>query len=100
MLFAVFAKLFSVLLDLLGLLAQSERENTLEIVLLRQQLRILQRTQPRAPALYGTTGSPVPQPSAHHQRHVVDRENRGCAGYFPHPAAKEQDYNDRRERPR
>jgi hypothetical protein len=44
MLFAVFAKLFSVLLDLLGLLAQSERENTLEILLLRQQLRILQRT--------------------------------------------------------
>ena len=51
MLFAVFAKLFSVLLDLLGLLAQSERENTLEILLLRQQLRILQRTQPRAPRL-------------------------------------------------
>jgi putative transposase len=45
MLFAVFAKLFSMLLDLLGLLAQSERENPLEILLLRQQLRILQRTQ-------------------------------------------------------
>jgi hypothetical protein len=51
MLFAVFAKLFSMLLDLLGLLAQSERENTLEILLLRQQLRILQRTQARAPRL-------------------------------------------------
>jgi hypothetical protein len=33
--FAVFASLFSVLLDLLGLLARSERETTLEILLLR-----------------------------------------------------------------
>jgi putative transposase len=51
MLFAVFAKLFSMLLDLLGLLSQSERENPLEILLLRQQLCILQRTQARTPRL-------------------------------------------------
>jgi hypothetical protein len=37
--FAGFASLFSVLLDLLGLLARSECENILEILLLRQQLR-------------------------------------------------------------
>jgi putative transposase len=51
MLFAVFAKLFSMLLDLLGLLSQSERENPLEILLLRQQLRILQRNQAPTPRL-------------------------------------------------
>ena len=49
--FAVFVSLFSVVLDLLGLLARSERENTLEILVLRQQLRILQRTQARTPRL-------------------------------------------------
>jgi hypothetical protein len=49
--FAVFVSLCSVVLDLLGLLARSERENPLEILLLRQQLRILQRTQARTPRL-------------------------------------------------
>lgn len=47
MTFAVFARLFSLFLDLLGLLARSEREKDVEILLLRHQLRILQRTQAR-----------------------------------------------------
>lgn len=51
MLFAVFAKPFSVVLDLLSLLARSERENTLDILVLRPQLRILQRTQACTPRL-------------------------------------------------
>jgi hypothetical protein len=49
--FAGFAKLVSALLDLLGLLARSEPENTLETLLLRQQLRSLPRTQVRTPRL-------------------------------------------------
>ena len=51
MIFTVFAHLFSALLDLLGLLARSEHEKDLEILLLRQQLRILQRTHSRPPRL-------------------------------------------------
>jgi hypothetical protein len=51
MLFTVFAHLFSALLDLLGLFARSAHEKDLEIVLLRHQLRLLQRTQPRSPRL-------------------------------------------------
>jgi putative transposase len=51
MIFALLARLFSVLLDLLSLLVRSDREKDLEILLLRQQLRILQRTQARPPRL-------------------------------------------------
>lgn len=51
MIFALLARLFSVLLDLLILLVQSDREKNLEIVLLRQQIRILQRTRARPPRL-------------------------------------------------
>jgi transposase InsO family protein len=51
MTFTVVAHLFSALLDLLSLFARSEREKDLEILLLRQQLRILQRTRPRPPRL-------------------------------------------------
>jgi hypothetical protein len=51
MLFTVFAHLFSTLLDLLGLLARSGHEKDLEILLLRQQLRILQRKQACSPRL-------------------------------------------------
>ena len=51
MFFAVLAHLFSVLLDLLGMLARSECEKELEILLLRQQIRILQRTHARPPRL-------------------------------------------------
>lgn len=49
--FIMFAVFFSVLLDLLRLLARSEQEKDLEILLLRQQLRILQRTRARSPRL-------------------------------------------------
>lgn len=51
MVFTVFAHLFSSLLDLLSLLARSEREKDLEIRLLRQQLRLLQRVRARPPRL-------------------------------------------------
>jgi hypothetical protein len=37
----MFAHLFSTLLDLLGLLARSDHEKDLEILLLRQQIRLL-----------------------------------------------------------
>ena len=49
MAFTVYAHLFSTLLDLLSLIVRSEREKDLEILLLRQQLRILQRTRARPP---------------------------------------------------
>lgn len=45
--FVVVANLFFVLLELISLLTRSEREKEFEILLLRQQLRILQRTQAR-----------------------------------------------------
>jgi len=51
MTFAVVANLFSVLLDLLGLFARTDREKDLEILLLRQQLRIVQRKRTRPPRL-------------------------------------------------
>lgn len=51
MTFAVLAPLFSALLDFLSLFARSEREKDLEILLLRQQLRILQRTRSHPPRL-------------------------------------------------
>jgi hypothetical protein len=44
MTFTMLAHLVSALLDLLSLFAQSEQEKDLEILLLRQQIRILQRT--------------------------------------------------------
>ncbi len=49
--FAVVANLFSILLDLLGVFARTDREKDLEILLLRQQLRILQRKPTRPPRL-------------------------------------------------
>jgi putative transposase len=51
MTFVVFTRLFSMVLDLLRLLARSEHEKDVEILLLRHQLLILQRTQARAPRL-------------------------------------------------
>ena len=51
MTFAVFANFISVLLDLLGLLARTEHNKDLEILLLRQQLRIMQRTRAHPPRL-------------------------------------------------
>ncbi len=49
--FAVIANLFSVLLELIFLLARSERGKDIEILLPRQQIRILQRTHARPPRL-------------------------------------------------
>ena len=51
MTFAVLAHLFSALLDFLRLFGRSDQEKDLEILLLRQQLRILQRTRTRPPRL-------------------------------------------------
>ena len=51
MTFAVLAHLFSTLLDFLHLLGRSDQEKDLEILLLRQQIRILQRTRTRPPRL-------------------------------------------------
>jgi putative transposase len=51
MTFAILAHLFSALLDLVGLLTRSEREKDLEILLLRQHLRTLQRTRVQPPRL-------------------------------------------------
>ena len=49
MLFFVLAQAFSLLLDLISLRCRPDRTKDVEILLLRQQLRILQRKQPRAP---------------------------------------------------
>ncbi|HEY7127863.1 MAG TPA: hypothetical protein VH540_28290 [Ktedonobacterales bacterium] len=51
MIIALFAHLYSVIFDLLSMLGRSEREQVLEIALLRQQMRILQRTRARPPRL-------------------------------------------------
>jgi hypothetical protein len=51
MTFTMLARLFSVLLDFLSLLTRPEYEKDLEILLLRQQVRILQRTRTRPPRL-------------------------------------------------
>ena len=51
MTFAVLAHLFSTLLDFLYVLGRSDQEKDLEILLLRQQIRILQRTRTRPPRL-------------------------------------------------
>jgi putative transposase len=49
MLFFLLAQAFSLLLDLIWCCHRAERDKDVEILLLRQQLRILQRRQPRAP---------------------------------------------------
>ena len=51
MIVTLVAHLFSILFDLVRSLSQSEREKELEIALLRQQIRILQRTRSRSPRL-------------------------------------------------
>jgi hypothetical protein len=51
MIVTLVVQLFSILVDLLRLHSKSEREKELEIVLLRQQIRILQRTRSRSPRL-------------------------------------------------
>ena len=49
MLFFLVAHVFSILLDLIGLRHQTDHAKDVEILLLRQQLRILQRKQPHPP---------------------------------------------------
>jgi hypothetical protein len=49
MFWSVVAQLFWLGLDVLGVLRQSERETAVEVLLLRQQLRILERKQGRPP---------------------------------------------------
>jgi putative transposase len=49
--FAVLAHLFATLLDFLHVLGRSDQEKDLEILLLRQQIRLLQRTRTRPPRL-------------------------------------------------
>ncbi len=49
MIFFLLAHAWSVLLDLIWLRCHAEHDKNLEILLLRQQLRILQRKQPRPP---------------------------------------------------
>jgi putative transposase len=49
MIFFLVAHTFSVLLDLVMLIARSEQDKDIEILLLQQQLRLLQRKQSRSP---------------------------------------------------
>ncbi len=51
MLFFLLAQAFSLLLDLIWLDRRDDRDKDIEILLLRQQLRILQRKQPRTPRI-------------------------------------------------
>src|SRR5712692_2032970 len=45
MIWSILAQLFWLGFDVVGVLRQSEREKTIEVLLLRQQLRILERKQ-------------------------------------------------------
>ena len=51
MTFFLVAHIFTFLLDLIGLSRQTDHGKDVEILLLRQQLRILQRKQPRPPRI-------------------------------------------------
>ncbi len=51
MMFCVLGRIYSILLDLIAVVGRSEHEKALEIMLLRQQLRILQRKHPNPPRL-------------------------------------------------
>ncbi len=51
MIFFLVAHTCSILLDLIWVAGRIDIEKDVEILLLRQQVRILQRTQPRAPRL-------------------------------------------------
>ncbi|MDQ5850550.1 MAG: integrase catalytic region, partial [Chloroflexota bacterium] len=51
MIFFLVAHVFSILVDLIGLSRQTDRDKDVEILLLRQQLRILQRKQAHAPRI-------------------------------------------------
>ncbi len=49
MIWSILAQVFWLGLDVLGVLSQSEQERTIEVLVLRQQLRIVERKQRRAP---------------------------------------------------
>src|SRR5947209_2543503 len=51
MMYLLIAQLLSLVLDLVAITRRSERHTDLPILLLRQQLRILQRQHPRAPSV-------------------------------------------------
>jgi len=51
MIFATLAQPFALLIDLVTCIWRADREKDVEIFLLRRQLAILQRTQPRPPRL-------------------------------------------------
>ena len=51
MIFFLLAQTLSVLLDLIWVARRAEHDKDVEILLLRQQLRILQRKQPWAPRI-------------------------------------------------
>lgn len=51
MIWSILAQLFWLGLDVLSVLSQSEREKTIEVLVLRQQLRIVERKQRRAPRI-------------------------------------------------
>ena len=51
MIFFLVAHVFSILLDLIGLHRQADQDKDVEILLLRQQLRMLQRKQPHPPRI-------------------------------------------------
>src|SRR5258707_4090587 len=51
MIWSILAKLFWLGLDVLGVFRQSERQQAVEVILLRQQLRILERKQGRPPRI-------------------------------------------------
>lgn len=51
MLFAIFAQILTLLLDLFTTTYRSDRQKDLQILLLRRQLRILQRKHPMSPRI-------------------------------------------------
>ena len=51
MIWSILAQLFWLCLDIVGVFTQSERQQAVEVILLRQQLRILERKQRRPPRI-------------------------------------------------
>jgi hypothetical protein len=51
MLYVLLAQIVSLLFDLFAIARRSQRDKDLEFLLLRQQLRIIQRHQPQTPRL-------------------------------------------------
>src|SRR5258707_5742144 len=51
MIWCILAQLFWLCLDVVGVFSQSERHQAVEVILLRQQLRILERKQRQPPRI-------------------------------------------------